>query len=293
MMTYQAECIIDEQNQLGEGPVWDDRLQEIFWVDIEGCTLHRLRPSDGRRTQHQFPHKIGAAVPAQDGTWILALADGFYRFDLENGVSTLIAHTKDANPANRMNDGKCDPSGRFWAGTMSAKWQRDANLYMLDNGQLSHRLSEVGCSNGLAWNADATIMYYIDSFERIVYAFDYDAATGAISNRRPAITYPDIEGEGGPDGMSIDAEGMLWIGHWGGSQVGRWNPLTGEKLATIPIPVLNVTSCAFGGVNLDELYITTARVGNDEAALRKQPQAGGLFRVKLDVAGLPVHRAKV
>jgi len=292
MLTLQAECIIEAQNQLGEGPVWDDRLQELFWVDIEGRKLQRYRPSDGRRKEHLLDQKIGAAVPAEDGTWILALADGFYRFDLETEAVALIAHTEDANPANRLNDGKCDPAGRLWAGTMSAKWQRDAHLYTLEGGKLTKRIDEVGCSNGLAWNADATIMYYIDSFERIVYAFDYEAATGAVSNRRPAISYPDIEGEGGPDGMCIDAEGMLWIGHWGGRQVGRWNPLTGDKLATIPIPVNNVTSCAIGGEHLDELYITTARVGNDEEALGKQPLAGGLFRARLDVKGVPVHRFK-
>lgn len=292
MLTLHAECIIDGHNQLGEGPVWDEKLGELIWVDIEGCKLHRYRPIDGKQIEYQLEKKIGAAVPAEDGTWILALEDGFYRFDLESQQTTLIAYTQDANPSNRLNDGKCDPSGRFWAGTMSAKWQRDGNLYSLETDHtLTPRLSNVVCSNGLAWNADSTIMYYIDSVEKIVHAFDYDFVTGVISNRRSAITYQD--GEGGPDGMSIDSEGMLWIGHWGGWQVSRWNPHTGEKLTIIKVPVNNVTSCAFGGEKLNELYITTARIGNDDNDRSEQPLAGGLFRVKLDVQGLPARRAKV
>lgn len=293
MITLQAECVIEGKNLLGEGPVWDEKLSELFWVDIEGRKLHRYRPSDGKTAEYSFEQKIGCALPAEDGSWVLALEDGFYRFDLESGSSSLIVHTQDSNPKNRLNDGKCDPTGRVWAGTMSVKWQRDGNLYTLEaNDKLTLRLPGVVCSNGLAWNAEATTMYYIDSFERIVHAFDYDAATGNISNQRAVITFSDEE-KGGPDGMSIDSEGMLWIGHWGGWQIGRFNPHTGEKLATVKLPVNNVTSCAFGGEHLDELYITTTIAGNDGNDMNDQPLAGGLFRVKLDVKGLPVHRAKL
>lgn len=293
MLTLQAECIMDGHNQLGEGPVWDEKLGELFWVDIEGRKLHRYRPSDGKKIEYPLEQKIGAAVPAEDGTWILALEDGFYRFNLETQHCALIAHTQDANPVNRLNDGKCDPTGRFWAGTMSAKWQRDGNLYSLEaDNSLKPRLSGVVCSNGLAWNADSTIMYYIDSVERVINAFNYDAATGEITNRRAVVTCGDDE-RGGPDGMSIDSEGMLWAGHWGGWQVSRWNPLTGEKLATVEVPVKNVTSCAFGGENMDELYITTAIAGNEGDDLSEQPLAGGLFRVKVPVKGLPIHRSRV
>ncbi|MEX2415008.1 MAG: SMP-30/gluconolactonase/LRE family protein [Paenibacillaceae bacterium] len=292
MITLHAECVIAGKNMLGEGPVWDEKLNELFWVDIDGRKLHRYRPSDGKTAEYSFEQKIGCALPAEDGSWVVALEDGFYRFDLDSGSSLLIVHTQDANLKNRLNDGKCDPTGRIWAGTMSSKWQRDGNLYTLEaNDKFTLRLPGVVCSNGLAWNAEATTMYYIDSFERIVHAFDYDAATGNISNQRAAITYPEGEA-GGPDGMSIDSEGMLWIGHWGGWQVGRWNPHTGEKLATVKLPVNNVTSCAFGGEHLDELYITTSITGNDGNDMNEQPLAGGLFRVKLDVKGLPVQRAK-
>jgi len=293
LLTLQAECVFEGKNVLGEGPVWDELLKEVFWVDIEGRKLHRYRPSDGKTAEYSFEQKIGCALPAEDGSWVLGLADGFYRFDPKSGCATLMVHTKDENPSNRLNDGKCDPTGRIWAGTMSSKWQRDGNLYTLETGtELSVRLPGVVCSNGLAWNAEATMMYYIDSYERIVHAFDYDSTTGNITNQRAAIIFSENE-QGGPDGMSIDSEGMLWIGHWGGWQVGRWNPHTGEKLAMVEIPVHNVTSCAFGGEQLDELYITTTTTGNDGMDMSEQPLAGGLFKVKLDVKGLPVHRAKL
>lgn len=292
MRTYQAECVVRAGNRLGEGPVWDERLGELFWVDIEERRLLRYRPRDGRVADHGFERKIGCAVPAEDGTWILGLADGFYRFDPETEETRLIARTDEPDPLNRVNDGKCDPAGRFWAGTMSASWTRNASLYVLESGgRLTRKLSEVVCSNGLAWTADGRTMYYIDSGERVVWAFDFDPETGTIANRRAAIAFPADE-PGGPDGMCIDAEGKLWIGHWGGWQAGRWDPVTGRKLASVPIPVENVTSCAFGGEHFDELYITTAG-GGSEANAERQPLAGGLFRVKVDVPGLPAHRARV
>lgn len=292
MSNLQAECVIRAQNELGEGPVWDDRLGELFWVDINGCKLHRFRPSDGRQSAYSLERKVGSAVPAADGSWILAMADGFYRLDLDSGRTERIVHTDEPDPLNRLNDGKCDRNGRFWAGTMSAKWQKDGSLYTLESGgKLTRRLSGVVCSNGLAWNADNTILYYIDSAKKLVHAFDYDAASGNISNRRTVIAYP--EGQGGPDGMTIDSEGMLWIGHWGGWQVSRWNPLTGEKLLAVDIPARNVTSCAFGGKQLDELYVTTARVGNEGEDMTRQPLAGSVFRVRTGVRGLPVCRAEI
>jgi sugar lactone lactonase YvrE len=291
LIILQAECVCEAKDLLGEGPVWDEKLGELIWVDIEGRKLKRYRPHDSKTIEYNLDQKAGCALPAEDGSWILGFEDGFYRFDLESGLATLIVNTPDAPLSNRLNDGKCDPTGRVWAGTMSKKWQRDANLYTLEaNKSVTLRHPGVVCSNGLAWNGDQTTMYYIDSYERRVFAFDYDAATGNISNQRPVITFTDEE-QGGPDGMSIDSEGNLWIGHWGGWQISCWNPTTGEKLAVVQLPVNNVTSCAFGGEQLDELYITTTLSSNDGNDMSKQPLAGGLFRVKLGVKGLPVNRA--
>ncbi|GIQ71075.1 SMP-30/gluconolactonase/LRE family protein [Xylanibacillus composti] len=291
MLTLQAQCVLDQKASLGEGPVWDDRLQELFWVDIEGRTLHRFKPSNGETREYALKRRIGAAVPAEDGTWILALEDGFYRLHLDSGEVNVVAlASEEPKDQTRLNDGKCDARGRFYAGTMHYGCSEPLGaLYTLEaGGQVTKRLSGVTISNGLAWSADERTMYYIDSAEQVVNAFDYDAESGEISNRRVILSLADEAG--GPDGMSIDAEGMLWVCHWGGWQVSRWNPLTGEKLAKVELPAANVTSCAFGGEHLDELYITTARIGNDEQALQKQPQAGGVFKVKLDVKGLPAAR---
>lgn len=291
MLIMQAQCVLDQKASLGEGPVWDDHLQELFWVDIEGKKLHRFKPSTGQTKEHALSQKIGAAVPAEDGTWILALQDGFYRLNLETEEVTLVAHaSEEPEGQTRLNDGKCDARGRFYAGSMHYGGSEPVGaLYTLEAcGKVTKRLSGVTISNGLAWSEDKRTMYYIDSAEQVVNAFDYDAESGEIGNRRVIFSLADEVG--GPDGMSIDAEGMLWVCHWGGWQVSRWNPHTGEKLAKIEVPAANVTSCAFGGEQLDELYITTARVGNDEQALQEQPLAGGVFKVKLDVKGLPVAR---
>lgn len=289
---YEAEPAAAEPCALGEGPVWDGAGRSLVWVDIEGRTLLRYRPAEGAVTRTVLPQKIGAAVPAEDGSWVVALADGFYRLHPATGETVPIAATAEPNPANRLNDGKCDRNGRFWCGTMSANWQKDGSLYVLEaGGKLTRKLTGVICSNGLAWNADNNLMYYIDTGDRAVYAFDYEAETGTIANRRVLLDF--VGEEGNPDGMTIDAEGMLWIAHWGGWQVSRWDPATGRKLATVRVPVKNVTSCTFGGDGLDELYITTARIGNEEPELAKQPLAGALFRARVDAAGLPVEPARI
>lgn len=289
---YDAEPVAAENCALGEGPVWDGASGTLVWVDIEGRTLLQYLPAEGRVTRTALPQKIGAAVPARDGSWIAALEDGFYRLDPATGETSLVAATDEPNPANRLNDGKCDRDGRFWAGTMSAKWQKDGSLYVLEEGgKLTRKLTGIICSNGLAWNGDNNTMYYIDTGERAVYAFDYRAADGTIANQRVLLDFAGEEGN--PDGMTIDADGKLWIAHWGGWQVTRWDPVTGNKLATVSVPVKNVTSCTFGGEQLDELYITTARIGNDERELAKQPLAGALFRVQTDTKGLPVHPARL
>ncbi|WP_314002087.1 SMP-30/gluconolactonase/LRE family protein [uncultured Paenibacillus sp.] len=300
---FEASCVIDAKAELAEGPVWDERLGELIWIDIEGCHLHRYRPSDGGRRLYELPLKAGAAVPAEDGSWILALEDGFYRFDWEASINPALIARKSINPAliarkwddsdrpMRMNDGKCDPQGRFWAGSINVGNEQLAALFTLDpEGLVTKRLSGVVCSNGLAWNADGNTLYYIDTPTRVVSAFDYNGLTGEISNRRTVVSIP--EGEGGPDGMTIDREGMLWVAHWGGWQVSRWNPSTGEKLAIVRLPVANVTSCTFGGEELDELYITTARAGLTEEEADKQPLAGGIFAVKPGIRGWPVMRYK-
>lgn len=185
----------------------------------------------------------------------------------------------------RFNDGKCDPAGRFWGGTMAVSEAKPAgSLYCLNTDhKVKKMIDDVTVSNGLAWSPDHSTMYYIDTPTQKVVAYDYDLDTGNISNKRTVVTIPEAEGK--PDGMTIDEKGRLWVAHWQGYQVSCHDPATGEKLIKIEVPVEKVTSCCFGGDNLDELYITTASTGLEKDDLEKQPYAGGLFKVKPGVKG--------
>lgn len=289
-MTYNVELVLDIQAALGEGPHWDEQVGVLYWIDIQGKKLHAYDPSNGENRTIQFDQMIGAAVPSEDDKFILAMENGIYEYDMKKDDLTLIINPEADLENNRFNDAKCDPSGRLWAGTMAMNGQLgQGNLYRLDqNKELTKMVSDVSISNGLAWSPDHKYMYYIDTPTSEVVAYDYDDETGNISNKKTVIKFTSEMGS--PDGMTIDREGMLWIAHWGGSRVSRWNPQNGELLEEIKVPAQNVTSCAFGGKDLDELYITTARVGTSEEQLERFPHAGGLFKVKTKVQGMVGQR---
>lgn len=229
---------------------------------------------------------IGTVVPAESGKMIVALENGLYQLDPTTGSKKFIANPEEDIPGNRFNDGKCDPAGRFWAGTMSKTGEKEAGaLYRLDaDGSVTKMIDKVTTSNGIVWSQDHTKMYYIDTPRRKVMAWDYELETGNISNPQTAVGIP--QNMGYPDGMTIDTEGNVWIALWNGSAVGCWNPETGELIQTIDIPAKNVTSCAFGDEDLGTLYITTARQGTSEEELEKYPHAGGVFKVRPDVNGM-------
>jgi sugar lactone lactonase YvrE len=274
---------------LGEGPLWHAQTRRLYWVDISAGALHVYDPQAQTDRCIQVGQPVGTVVPRRSGGVMLALQHGFASLDLDTEMLTLLHDPEAHLPGNRFNDGKCDPAGRFWAGTMGLAdpTPRGAgSLYCLDAQQLvTRRLSGVTCSNGLAWSLDRRTLYYIDSGAQTVDAFDYDDLTGEIGNRRAVITLPNDYGL--PDGMTIDAEGMLWVAGWGRHRLSRWNPVNGALLRTYELPVSQVTACAFGGPRLDALYITSARTGLDAAALAREPLAGGLFVVYPGVPGLP------
>ncbi|WP_332461401.1 SMP-30/gluconolactonase/LRE family protein [Paenibacillus tianjinensis] len=213
---------------------------------------------------------------------------GLYRFS-ENEPEQRIAEVEPEHPRNRLNDAKCDSSGRLWFGTMSMDFTKAAgSLYVMDlDGQVRRVLTGISISNGLAWDDQRGRMYYVDTATRGVDVMDYDVQSGTVDNRRRVFLIP--EGAGDPDGMTIDREGMLWIAHWGGGCVSRWNPHTGKQLAKVEVPAKNVTSCTFGGDALDELYITTARDGMSEEELQRWPLTGGLFKFKAGVQGVEAN----
>lgn len=285
MVKEQAELVLDAKAVLGEGAHWDPEAGRLHWVDIEGRELRTYDVKTHSERVYAFDQMIGAAVPAISGGWVLALEDGIYRYKEDQPLELLSAVETDL-PGNRLNDAKCDSKGRLWFGTMSMEGKTDAgSLYVMEQGgEVRQVLSGIGISNGMAWDDSRGLMYYIDTLTRRVDVMDYDLHNGKVSGRRAAVHFP--EGTGGPDGMTIDSEGMIWVAHWNGGCVSRWNPHTGEQIGKVEVPANLVTSCTFGGGNLDELYITTARSGMSQEELQRWPLAGGLFRAKLGIKGI-------
>lgn len=281
--------IFDAKATLGEGPVWHPRYQWLSWVDIEEGKLHIHDPAGGVNRSWDIGGKIGAAVPRRSGGFVLATDSGLQAFDPDSAIRETLANPEKHIPDNRFNDGKCDARGRFWVGTMSMKKKPQSGaLYVLDRDHsIRSVLERVTTSNGLDWSPDRSTMYYIDTPTMQVKAFDFDLVSGTIGHGRVAIQFP--EGVGRPDGMTVDADGMLWIAHWDGGRVSRWNPADATLLEELLVPADRVTSCTFGGPKLDTLYITTARYGLDTVSLSRQPCAGGLFATSPGVCGLPAH----
>ncbi|RXZ81302.1 SMP-30/gluconolactonase/LRE family protein [Paenibacillaceae bacterium] len=284
-MNRKITAIGEVLADLGEGPSWLESASQLYWVDINKGLIHIHDPATSSNRMLDVGFKVGAAVPRQAGGLVLATVNGFYFIDTDTGHLSFIHDPESDVTGNRFNDGKCDAAGRFWAGTMGLTGQKGTGaLYCLDTDLTVRKvIDNITCSNGLAWSADNKTMYYIDSPTKQVVAYDYDLAAGEISNGRVAVQIEDNTGV--PDGMTIDDEGMLWVAQWGGHQVSRWNPATGEKLGMLPIPATQVTSCVFGGPRLDTLYITSARTGLNEQALAAEPLAGSLFRAVPGVRG--------
>ena len=280
----EAELFVDARARLGEGPVWDARSARLVWVDIEGRALHSTDRATGATTSLPMPLPIGVAVPRRSGGFVAALEDGFHAIDPDGRTEHIAAIDNDAGRL-RFNDGACDPAGRFLAGTMAYDFAPDAAaLYRLDPDlSVTRLLEDVTISNGLGWSADGGTMYYVDTPTRRIDAFDYDAATGAMSRRR---TFAEIDGVGRPDGLCVDVEGAVWVALWPGWSVRRYLA-DGTLDAVLPVPAAQVSSCVFGGPQLDRLYITTAWSGLSDDDRRSQPHAGSLFRADVGVPGLP------
>jgi sugar lactone lactonase YvrE len=285
----EAELVLPAKADLGEGPCWDSQKGVLYWVNILGKTVNVYDPEANENREIDVDQLVGTVVPRKSGGITVAMEKGFYFLDLDTEQLTEIVDPESQLPENRFNDGKCDPYGRFWAGTLSlSEEQGKGSLYCLyQDFSVEKKVGNLTISNGLAWSPDHKFMYLIDTPTKKVTRFDYDGETGAIENPVAVIEFK--EGHGYPDGMTIDDEGMLWIAHWAGAQVSRWNPETGEQLSSISVPALNVTSCTFGGADLKTLYITTARKNMTKEELEKYPLTGGLFKIETDVKGSPAY----
>lgn len=282
----QAESILHAQAALGEGALWNPETAELYWVDIEGRALHVFDPATGADRCYPVGQRIGTVVPRRGGRALVALQNGIHEIDLNTGLLIILANTLSENSL-RFNDGKCDPAGRFWVGTFDMLLRPHAGtLYRFDPDGSTHvMLRRITNSNGIAWSSDRRTMYYIDTPTLAVQAFDYDHATGSIANPRVVIRF--AEAEGWPDGMTIDAEGKLWVARWGGGRVQRHDPATGALLQVVTVPAPFTSSCAFGGPGLETLFITSARGGLTPQQAAEFPLSGDVFAVQPGVAGVP------
>jgi len=284
----KVEIAVEARAQLGEGPIWDGASGQLVWVDIMACRVHRFTPDAEDDESADVGQPVGAVAARTTPGLVLAMRDGFGVLDTDTGDVQMIASAEAHVKGNRMNDGKCDSAGRFWAGTMAFDQSPAAGaLYRLERDHsVAKMIQGVSISNGLCWSADDRSMYYIDSPTQGVDVFDFDAASGGLSNRRRVIDIPKEAGL--PDGMTIDEQGFLWVALYGGGAVRRYSP-EGELDLTIELPAAQITSCTFGGNDFRDLYITSAAQELSEEALAAQPHAGALFVCRPGPAGLPAN----
>ena len=282
----EVEHLVASQCKLGEGPVWHPAEQALYWLDIEQGRLHRYDSLSQEHTSTELGLIVSAMGIRDKGGFVMATKEGFALWDaLGENFQFLGDLDPDQAQAVRFNDGKTDRQGLFWAGKMGPAPTN--SLFRLDpNGDISRTEVDITCSNGLGWSPDNRIFYYTDSAARVIFAYDFDAVEGSISNRRVFTQVPNNPREGVPDGLSVDADGYIWSARWGGWKIVRYTP-QGEVEREISLPVALVTSCAFGGPNLDELYITSAWTEVRPEDRPGQPLAGDVFRLKTTVHGLP------
>lgn len=285
----EVRCVVDAKAQIGESAVWDDRYHLLYWLDIEGRKVHRFDPSTGHDAVWDMPGPAGSLALRAIGGVVLAMEHGFYIFEFMDPTPQLVAKIVGEPATNRLNDGRADPAGRFWAGTANhAKREPTGAMYCLDTkGKVEKKFGNIDISNSLCWSPDGKTMYHADSFTWKIQAYDFDPETGAVANPRTFIEIPREEGFS--DGATVDAEGCLWAAHWGHGHVNRYDP-SGRLIHTIQLPVTNITCPCFGGRDLTTLYVTSATFRLSDEQRAQQPLAGGLFAIETTVKGLPEHR---
>jgi D-xylonolactonase len=282
----EVRCVDPAGAVLGEGPVWVQDEQALYWVDIRGRRVHRYHPETGAATSWPTPYRIGASAPRTSGGFIAAGEHGFLTIDAQFENFDLIGDPEPHLPGNRSNDGKVDLQGRFWTGTMDdAEEEPTGALYRIDP-DLSWRCEDTdyAVTNGPAFSPDGRYLYHNDSGRQVTYRFTLDQRTGGLLDKQVFARFE--EGQGYPDGMTTDSEGCLWIAFWDGWCLRRLSP-EGQVIQTIRMPVQRPTSCVFAGEKLDRLFVTSASFGIASDELQQQPQAGGLFVVLPGVAGFP------
>jgi sugar lactone lactonase YvrE len=291
----RPECVFEAKDWLGEGPCWHPRERALYWTDVPSKKIKRWHPASGAHMSWDMPEMVTAIAVRRKGGMIIASHTGIDLFDPATGRATRFCAPEKDKPKNRSNDGKCDRRGRFWYGTMMNNFAPDMSelpitghtggLYRIDPDGSVHSFEQgLGIANTFAWSPDDKTMYFADTLDAI-YAYDFDAAQGRVSNRR-TFGKLDTGQYGHPDGSTIDADGFLWNARWDGGCLVRWSP-DGKVDRVVKLPCRRVTSCIFGGPDLDVLYITTVRYGLSDADLAEQPLAGAVLALDVGVKGIP------
>ena len=287
---------VAQASLLGESPLWHPREQALYWCDIPGHRLNRFDPRSGALSRWQFETDLGSIAPTLDGGMLLAMRDGLWRLDFASGERRRLAEPPYDPKLERFNDGKCDPQGRFWVGTIyEPRDAQKASLHCWSGGKLVQRAGQVTVANGLAWSPDGRTMYWTDTKAHTIYAFDFEPASGELSGQRVFARFPlkqdgqPLDDYGGrPDGAAVDAEGCYWVAMFEGQRLLRLSP-AGEVLREVVLPVRCATMPCFGGPDLKTIYITTSREKRPAAELAAQPWAGCVLALDVDVPGLPVN----
>jgi len=284
--------------QLGESPMWHPREQVLYYCDIPGHMLHRFDPRSGALVHWHFDTDVASLAPMLGGALLLAMRDGLWRFEPRSGERARIAEPPYDVATERFNDGKCDPQGRFWVGTIyEPRSPALASLHCLVRERLVRKRDGITVSNGLAWSPNGRTMYWSDTAAHTIYAFDFEPASGDLANQRVFASFPPrLPGQalgdygGRPDGAAVDVEGCYWVAMFEGQRLLRLSP-DGEIVREVKLPVRCATMPCFGGTNLKTLFITTARANRPAAELAEQPFAGCVLALDVDVAGLPANFA--
>jgi len=287
-------CLVDSRDKIGEGAFWCPKEGAVYWLDVPmPSRIHRYIPATGTHAMWPMPEMVTAMVKRPDGTLLVASENGINSFDPATGELRRLFELEPHLPGNRSNDGAPDARGRFWIGTMQNNLGPNGegiaikgavgSLWRVEPGKSPVAvMGDLSITNGVAWSPDSTKLYVVDSMLDRIYVCDFDLDTGAVGQRR---VFNEVSGLGTPDGNAIDAEGFLWSARWDGDCVARISP-AGNVDRVVPIPASLVTSCAFGGPELDTLYVTTARLGIDDETAGRYPQQGGLFAFQPGVRGL-------
>ena len=283
-----AELAVELDCDLGEGPYWDDAQQELYFVDITNKQVKIFSPSDSSVKTIKFDQEVSAVFLDQKSELIVAARDGVFTASQDGALKTLLAPIEADDPSIRTNDAKCDSTGRMWVGTMAFDFTPGvAALFTLDSKGLKQVVPVLTIANGLGWSRDQKSMYFIDSPTGRVDIFDCDLESGELKNRRPLITFDAAAGI--PDGLTTDEDGGIWVAFFGGGEVRRYDP-SGELTHVVTLPVKQVTSCCFGGKDMTELFITTARYAMNSESLAKEPLAGSLFKLSTTFKGSKSNR---